>query len=280
VNNSFRSIGLDNILNNVGTSPRQSDGKYAFWNLKEGSTTILYFLSDPWNDPANAWFDWREIYARDGFVGGIQPTGGLRGVPVDDTDGPEGDILLSLVQPYVTQKSTTPVRPVETKVGISIVEIQEGEKEIHKVLVLSAARFRKLMERVKSWQEMDDDFTLVGRRFRLTVEGKGYAEQIILSPIKGAAPIDLPEPFDIPALLEARRATIFDLIHAESGLNEVVEEKVSVDPPSVYEPQSAYATPYDGMTAARLKTLLNKAGVSFHPEADREALIKLATQEL
>jgi hypothetical protein len=289
----YRSVDLDNILNNTrpAASSMQKDGSRAFWNAKQESSMILYFVTDPWTrDEDHGWHGWREIFAKEGFAGGIEPPLGLRGIPVDDSQGVEGDPLLALVNPYMTQDSDTPQRPVSTKAGVNIVEIVgEGEsaKEYHKVLVLTASRYRKLISTINSWREMNDDFSLIGRRFRLAFEGKGFTEIVSLTPIKDVPPIDLPEPFDIAELLQERRNILLDHIESQSGIDlsdfRDTEEMTVTDPDSEESVEIASVTPtdlYDSMTDSRIKSALVKKGIAVKPRITRAELISLAVENL
>ena len=256
----------------------------------------------------HGWWTWREVYAQDGMAGGVELPNGMRSFPVTDQkvvtdeDGnrwrqdihptsPEYDELLSLVVPYVPRFSSTgkAYRPVKDKVGVNIVEVSEDGGLFPKVLCLTGARGVKLKKALRDYREMVDGFSAIGKRWRLTISGQGATEDLDLRWLKTDPktgepfpPIDLPEPFDIPALLMERRERIRGIVEGHTGIASsepaaVTHGDVEVladDPKPVASSDELYAS----MTDNRLKTLLAKNGISVPPKTGREELLSLALE--
>ena len=298
----FRSVDLDNLSSarpsSGGGGGYARTGANAFWNAKADTTMTIYFVSDPWTRTFdNGWYGWREVYARNGFVGGILPPKGMFGVPVNDAPD-ASDVLLALVEPYVnTNKSGAPsvLENVETKIGINIVEIVEtpdGTRQYQKVLVLGEGRYKKLMSIVSSWRDMNDNFSLTSMRFVLTLTGKGFQEVLSLAPVKGAPPLEGVELLDIPSLLQEKRQLLLDHIQELSGRDltayreeapYVAEEASPEDlvleaPPLLIDADTS--PDWASTPQAKIRALLARKGVSVKPRATHDELVMLAQEHL
>jgi hypothetical protein len=295
----FRSVDLDALLAPKPTMSSSSDGRYAFWNAKQDASYTFYFVTDPWTKHEDfGWYGWREIFAQNGFVGGITDVpGGLRGVPVDDSHGPDSDPLLALVEPYIPRfgDHPRPIRPVETKVGFNIVQIENtdnGVQESHRILVVSEARYKAIIQIINGWRDVSENFSLLGRKFVLSFP---KMQPPVLQISRDSMPIDLPQPYNIPLLLQLRRDQLMDHIEAESGVSfGAARDDVKFVEPDVAEEVSLdgvddfaeivkevnLGPSFDDMTDARITQLLKKAGVPVKPGMSRTQLIGLATTNL
>lgn len=289
-------------------------GGDVFWNAKANSERTVYFVTDPWTkDIDHGWWIWREVYAEQGLAGGIMLPPGLAGFPVRDQEvvpNPNGegnlrrdiapgsekaDQLLALVTPYMPRnetRRTSPYRPVSDKVGANVVELNDQGYLNHKVLVFSAARYRKLRAEIDSKADMVEPgtFSLIGHPWLLSISGPGNAEIIRLKPLRDQPPIELPEPIDIPEKLREKRQRIFEIVRttAKVDTTRYADEDAAVPdapaqadiPATPDEPAAPAETTreelYASMTDSRLKTLLTKAGVPVPPKTGRAALIELA----
>lgn len=235
----------------------------------------------------------------------MNPDGKRVNIPIES---PDADPLLKLVVPYVDKKSKRPgpQRPVTDKVGLNIVEVAADGTLYPKILVLTGPRGAKLKRQLQSWREMVDGFSAVGRRFVMSTSGQGASEVLTLNVVKDAPPIELPEPVDILEKLQERREAIFALVESWTGVDtsaarNATEDALS-DPDAVAEYDPAFAPgpvidetftqpvvvdlvpeapatpPYESMTDARLRTLLQKKGVAIPPKTPRAKLLEMAVE--
>lgn len=305
-------------------APREGGygGGDSFWAMKANTSKTLYFHTDPWEDNGDGtirwgssqgiWFNYRAIFAEAGLAGGVELPPGSREFAVKDQtvvelpdgtrqrqdiriDSPEADPLLQLVVPYIprmNKKASAPYRPVADRGAVNVVEIGEGGEEYPKILVLSGPRMAKLKKKLKDYHDMVDGFTCVDKQWVLSLSGQGATEELELRWVKGAPPIDLPEPFDIRVLLQAQRAEILDIVESATGVDvsavaaaeaAAAEEDVPAYEPPVADEPGAYpevdkAELYASFTDTRLKNLLAKKGVRIPKDTKREGLLKLALE--
>lgn len=277
----FTSLDLDApaIAESSGRSTRKSSS--AMWDAKANTSYVFYFVTDypKWtgNPDDPSWFGWKACYARNGLAGGIDLPAGLRSVPLTGDDDP----LYEQIVPYTMQAGEKPNRPIAAKYGVNVVEILDDGKEYHKVLVFTRNRYQQMLATIKSWKEVSEDFSLLGRCFRLSISGQ-VTENVELTLVRDMPPITLPTPYDIPVLLKQMREDIegrlpgFVAKEAESYL---ADAAIAEDALAPEEPPASYAAElYEAMRNDRLKLMLVKAGVPVGPKATREELIALAIQ--
>lgn len=308
----FKKIDLDSWLKqgNTKSTAFPTDGTRAFRAVKMNSHYNVFFFSNPWERVKDLegnemdWQGWQEVFARDGFKGGVQAPEGQKAVPVNDGAGKDNDPLLSMIEPYISEFSTSgePAITVNFVFGVNVVDLTKspnGDKiyENHRIFVFTPPRIRKLMDKIQAMREYDEKFTLLGRCWRLELEGKGFAEEVNLRPVKDVPMIDMPLMMHIPDLVQQRRDIITSHIEAQTGMpltgdyvEELSEEAlghdiIETDVPEAAEVSSeveleSQASLYESMTDARLKGLLAKSGISVPPKTTRAGLIELATSSL
>lgn len=316
----FSGIDDDILLAGKETwGPREGGGGdgTSFWALKANTSRTIYFHTDPWIETPDGivwdretgtWFNYRAIYTQEGLAGGIELPGGLKEFAVKDIvivdtpegprrkeiplSGPDADPLLQMVVPFIpkmNKNANQPYRPVTDKGAVNVVEIGENGEEWPKILVMTGPRMAKLKKKLLEYRDMlDGNFTCVGKQWVLSVSGQGASEELELRWVKGAPPIEMPEPFDIRELLTEQRQKVLDIIEADSGIDVsaekdaegYAEETVPYDGPDEpgASPQADKAEYYASMTDTRLKSLLTKKGVRVPARANRETLLKLALE--
>ena len=144
---------------------------------------------------------------------------------------------------------------------------------------------------------MVEGFTCVDKQWVLSLTGQGASEELDLRWVKGAPPIDMPEPYDIRVLLQNQRTEILDIVQATTGVDitavaaaeaaaaEETDDGIPgaeyvppvADEPGAY-PEVDRAELYASYTDTRLKNLLAKKGVRVPAKTNREGLLKLALE--
>jgi hypothetical protein len=333
----FSTPDLETLLNEDRFVKAEGGGDSVFWRHPttkgpDGEYTLdplkLYFVTNYWNYANDhGWFFWREVNAEEGLAGGIKlqwpnsefPVRDVRDLGngqqqyIKDSD-PDADELYKLVVPFLPKrtKAKRPFRPVRDKAGINILKVVEkygedgkviGTDLYHQVLVMPASRAKKLLTVLKGYREMVPNFDATAYPFTLTVTGKGAGEVVGLTPHKDEPAVELPDPFDIPEHLQAKREEIFAIVTNWTGVDTAKYQAADpwkdgnvADAPAFAQPEGQYVDelapssdaapqaperpPYESMPPARLKTLLMKAGIAIPPKATREQLVELAIASL
>ena len=310
-----------------------------FWSMKAKTTLTVYFTTPgPWTkDLDHGWWSWREIFAQNGLTGVGDLPPGMKAFPVRDQEtyrdaddvlrrrdiapsDPAYDQLLALVVPYVNdrdkERGRKATRPVRDVVGVSVVELAPDGQLYPKVLTMTANRYRKMHETITSFRAMNPtEFTLMGFPWVFGFTGDTAAVELpILRPLPDQPPIDLPDPHDIPELLQGKRAQVYAFVQQATGVdtsaysgaetaavaeatapaeaaavpdapapadgvaNGQVDEMVPPPPEPPADEPVGRAEIYGAMTETRLKTLLTKKGVSVRPKTPRDELIRMAVE--
>ncbi len=218
-----------------------------FQNLRPGNPVTVRFLSDPDEcDPAEDWTKWREVFANEGFVGGIPPCPGLYAFPVFDTeeyedeDGdikvralPRGsDLILDACNPTQMDKKNGRSRANARYVGaINCVYLagnfqKDKDKEKynpkeneHILLKLSGLKMEQLIDLIHDRKEEHGEFDPLAA-WKISITGEGTSQMITLKKVQGYDPIEPDEIPDIRNIEETISAMRDDI---EAYYNEKVE---------------------------------------------------------
>lgn len=288
----FKFTILDDDLIEAGLDGyvKSSNNYYPIYPLKSNERRKVYFVTDPWtakND--RSWMSYRAVAAFEGLRGGYQLPNGCKEFPVFDqviVEGADGkryrqgaaDPILALVAPSVKYPPKNGKVSGTDKYAVNVID-EEGN---HIILTMSAKRGTELVNQLKNFRELDENFTATKYPFLLEITGGTGSYSLTCKPLPKEPPIELPEPYNIEEIMVSIRQQVEDFVASLTGgstrEDDVVDEDEVVD--SFEETVSSEQADYATMSAIRLKSLLSQSGVQVPPRATHSALVELANAHL
>lgn len=303
----------DDLLNGEVEWSKSGGSKKICWSLPQGRKVRVRFVTDPATMSADhGWCLYREVNAFNGLIGGAEMPNGLKEFPVDDfeivTDPETGrrmktrknDPLLKRVRPSKwDMEDGRNYASARDRVVCNVV-YEHGELEKKEqynpssgqsiLLKMSSSSYKDLKNAFDTYRDVDENFTPIGQVWDLLIEGKGATARLMVTRVKGEAPINMPDPIDTVAWVNDLRSSAERFVF---GLDSAAEDEGTQafygdDEADIVEQYEANVTSagnaggvdWTSIAPTALKRKLVAEGVTVPQRIRNDELIELAKSHL